>query len=91
MDRFVIVVFICEMPSTVLSSESCARNWLLSVGLSGSWFCSWAVISVRKSFIVSPPSGAEALLPVLAALATWPSWLAVVVEPIGLVVLMAYS
>jgi hypothetical protein len=43
--------------------------------------------------MVRPPSGpAELLLELpLAAAATWPSWLAVVAEPMGLVLLMVDS
>src|SRR5580658_6362659 len=61
-DRVDMEVLSCEMPSTVLSSESCDRNSLLSVGSSGSWFCSCAVMSVRKSFIVRPPTPLVELL-----------------------------
>ncbi len=41
-----LLVLICC--STSLNSTSWLVNWLLSIGLSGSWFCSCVVSSVRK-------------------------------------------
>ena len=43
-------VFNWPMPDTVLICASCEVICELSVGLVGSWFCSWVTSSVRKVF-----------------------------------------
>nr|CUV13146.1 conserved protein of unknown function [Ralstonia solanacearum] len=50
-----IVVFSCEMPLTVLICASCEVSCELSIGLSGSWFFSWATSSCMKVFCRSVP------------------------------------
>ncbi|CBJ34668.1 membrane protein of unknown function (plasmid) [Ralstonia solanacearum PSI07] len=50
-----IVVFSCAMPLTVLICASCDVSCELSIGLSGSWFFSWATSSCMKVFCRSVP------------------------------------
>lgn len=50
-----IVVFSCAMPLTVLICASCEVSCELSIGLSGSWFFSWATSNCMNVFCRSVP------------------------------------
>src|SRR6202046_4447117 len=61
--RFEFMLTCC---STDANSTSCWVNWLVSSGLSGSWFCNCVVSSVRK-VLKLPASSCEPTTPAACA------------------------
>ena len=76
-------------PDTVPNCASCATNAVLSIGFSGSWFFSCALISVRKSVtfrslaVLCLLAGALAMPAAAAALAMSLTVLMVRMAPVG--------
>src|SRR5665213_316143 len=69
--------------STCANATSCWVNWLVSIGLNGSWFCNCVVSSDRK--VVKLPAIVLASMPVVLAV----ELLAVVEDVVGIMPLVA--